>query len=371
VRLFVAISDEKPKVRLFAFVRKHLVLVALVTAAFIWLYIMSAMVHSNIINAGIDGSILILLLGIVLSPAAFFVYGFITDKDLPQFAFIGGLCIALLGPLLFFISGQSDTALFLPLVLADGIGGAYISFFLLALPVFYTIGTKRPVFAAASGMIASLLASSPLWVAEKWLPEQLRVLDANLLLSLSISVLVFMVLAHFIIQLYQVKELAVDLYRSFYSEDIKQAPPCPGELIASNPVTRLPYIPESMENAGLLSEERAVTSLLIEGFTKGEIARKLHMSAATVSEHMRTIREKIGAFHSDVDQLLERVAAEYKLTGREAQILRELYEGKTNSRIASDLFISSETVKFHVKNIMTKLPLEGRAELREWLIGRH
>lgn len=52
--------------------------------------------------------------------------------------------------------------------------------------------------------------------------------------------------------------------------------------------------------AGLLLEcltprEREVTELVVRGATDREIARDLHISANTVSEHLMTIRRKLGA----------------------------------------------------------------------------
>ena len=116
---------------------------------------------------------------------------------------------------------------------------------------------------------------------------------------------------------------------------------------------------------GLLPQERQVAVLLMEGCTRGEIARRLHVSAADVGAHMHSLRGKVARNPSD--EALERAAAEYRLTKREAQVLRGIYEGKTNAKIAEENFISEETVKFHARNLMKKLPVAGRAELREWL----
>lgn len=50
------------------------------------------------------------------------------------------------------------------------------------------------------------------------------------------------------------------------------------------------------------------------------------------------------------------------LTGREAEILEEMAQGRTNSAIATKLFISEGTVKQHVKHILRKLGAENRVE---------
>lgn len=59
------------------------------------------------------------------------------------------------------------------------------------------------------------------------------------------------------------------------------------------------------------------------------------------------------------------------LTARERQVLEEVASGRTNKEIGAALFISEETVKFHLKNIMQKLHLRNRAEVVAWAIRHH
>jgi NarL family two-component system response regulator LiaR len=50
------------------------------------------------------------------------------------------------------------------------------------------------------------------------------------------------------------------------------------------------------------------------------------------------------------------------LTQREVEILRLVAEGKENSQIAGELFISAKTVKNHVASILDKLAIENRIQ---------
>jgi len=50
------------------------------------------------------------------------------------------------------------------------------------------------------------------------------------------------------------------------------------------------------------------------------------------------------------------------LTKRETQILEGIAEGKSRTRIASDLFIDKETVKTHIKNIYSKLDVNSKED---------
>lgn len=50
------------------------------------------------------------------------------------------------------------------------------------------------------------------------------------------------------------------------------------------------------------------------------------------------------------------------LSRRETQILEMVSEGKSRSQIAHDLFIDTETVKTHIKNVYIKLDVNSRAD---------
>jgi DNA-binding NarL/FixJ family response regulator len=52
------------------------------------------------------------------------------------------------------------------------------------------------------------------------------------------------------------------------------------------------------------------------------------------------------------------------LTPREAEVVWRASRGHTNRQIAAALVISPETVKTHVRNILLKLDLHSKAELR-------
>ncbi len=50
------------------------------------------------------------------------------------------------------------------------------------------------------------------------------------------------------------------------------------------------------------------------------------------------------------------------LTAREQELLAALAQGRTNAQIAGDLGISLNTVKFHLKNLYSKLNVRNRAQ---------
>ncbi|MGD2060878.1 MAG: response regulator transcription factor [Acidimicrobiia bacterium] len=55
-----------------------------------------------------------------------------------------------------------------------------------------------------------------------------------------------------------------------------------------------------------------------------------------------------------------------ELTGREIEILGHVGEGKTSKEIAEELFISENTVRNHVRNILDKLGMKSRFEAVNW-----
>ena len=54
------------------------------------------------------------------------------------------------------------------------------------------------------------------------------------------------------------------------------------------------------------------------------------------------------------------------LTPRELEILRLVAQGHTNGRIARGLWVTEQTVKFHLSNIYRKLDVTNRTEASRW-----
>jgi DNA-binding NarL/FixJ family response regulator len=65
---------------------------------------------------------------------------------------------------------------------------------------------------------------------------------------------------------------------------------------------------------------------------------------------------------------LQNTPAISSLTPREKEILLLVSEGLTNKQIAEDLFISENTVKNHIKNLLEKLGLENRVQLASYAV---
>jgi DNA-binding CsgD family transcriptional regulator len=113
-------------------------------------------------------------------------------------------------------------------------------------------------------------------------------------------------------------------------------------------------------------EEKEVALLLTEGKTKSEIIRKLRLSAADANSLIKSIREKISE-SDDPDPVIDAVAAEYMLTNREAEMLKYLQRKAGNELIASELFVTDETVRKHVRALLKKLSIDSRQDVPAWL----
>lgn len=57
------------------------------------------------------------------------------------------------------------------------------------------------------------------------------------------------------------------------------------------------------------------------------------------------------------------------LSVREQEVLELVARGDTNKEVAATLYISENTVNFHMKNILSKLHLKNRTQVAAWALG--
>ena len=104
---------------------------------------------------------------------------------------------------------------------------------------------------------------------------------------------------------------------------------------------------------GYLLKNLPVSKLMnsLRSIEKGEAAISRRMTLRVLEEFSHTDNDGFGA-----NGLPE------NFTPRELDVLRELSNGATNSEIAATLFLSVNTVKHHIHNILSKLGLNNRRE---------
>jgi two-component system, sensor histidine kinase LadS len=64
----------------------------------------------------------------------------------------------------------------------------------------------------------------------------------------------------------------------------------------------------------------------------------------------------------DIENQETELTQKWDLTSREIDVLKLIADGSSNKEIADSLFISVNTVKYHIKNIYSKLQSSGRVK---------
>jgi len=83
--------------------------------------------------------------------------------------------------------------------------------------------------------------------------------------------------------------------------------------------------------------------------------------------HVVILEEKMQSVNTTEDNVLEKrietIAEKHELTERETDVFLYLAKGVNNQKIADELFVSINTVKFHTRNIYEKLDIKKRNEI--------
>jgi DNA-binding NarL/FixJ family response regulator len=103
-----------------------------------------------------------------------------------------------------------------------------------------------------------------------------------------------------------------------------------------------------------------------------EIARALHAGANAYlfknapSEELLTAIRTVSSggryLSAAVGRTADAIASHPDLTARELEVLQWIARGHSNSQIASEIGVAEETIKSHVKNILTKLRVNSRSK---------
>jgi two-component system nitrate/nitrite response regulator NarL len=91
----------------------------------------------------------------------------------------------------------------------------------------------------------------------------------------------------------------------------------------------------------------------MESISRGESP----LSGVMATKILQEFSHPTPAQEQEADEVLD------ELTARETNILHLVAEGKTNKEIGSELVISENTVKIHLRNILEKLHLKNRIQI--------
>lgn len=134
------------------------------------------------------------------------------------------------------------------------------------------------------------------------------------------------------------------------------------QVLREHPDCKIVFLTMSEEDENLFAAIRSgAKGYLLKNMSPSKLVttiRSVHRGESALSRSMtlRLMEELSRTKGSErlEDQWLE------KLTQRENDVLRVLATGKTNKEIANHLYISENTVKYHVHSILEKLNLPNR-----------
>ena len=133
---------------------------------------------------------------------------------------------------------------------------------------------------------------------------------------------------------------------------------------AESPGTKVVFLTASDDEADLFSAIKAGASgYVLKDQPTEEIAeaiRLVHTGGSMMPERMAT--SLIARYAKLSDELPPIPVRETPLTRRELDVLSLVAKGRANREIAKQLFITENTVKNHVRNLMHKLQVHSRVE---------
>jgi DNA-binding NarL/FixJ family response regulator len=129
---------------------------------------------------------------------------------------------------------------------------------------------------------------------------------------------------------------------------------------AEFPETRVVILTVSEDDDDLFTSIRAGA----DGFLHKDLdaSEFLEMLAGLERGEAAITRKTAARLMSGFQQLTEQTDNADALTKREIQLLHWMVEGHSNREIAKELFISENTVKYHIRNIFQKLEVQNRTE---------
>ena len=128
-----------------------------------------------------------------------------------------------------------------------------------------------------------------------------------------------------------------------------------------SPTTGIIMLTASDDESDLYESIRSGASgyLLKDGSTYEQVAEAVRLVASGQSLISPSMATKL---LDEFVQMSKSPAPTTNLTPRELGVLRHVAHGRSNREIAEELFISENTVKNHIRNILEKLQMKSRME---------
>ena len=113
------------------------------------------------------------------------------------------------------------------------------------------------------------------------------------------------------------------------------------------------------------NEDRCTVDAALAGGAYWAVDRRLG-----ITELVRAVTEAYAAQLEATGATDHCVGARARLTRRELEILRLVAEGRPNREVAQILWVTDQTIKFHLANTYKKLGVRNRIEASHWAIAR-
>jgi DNA-binding NarL/FixJ family response regulator len=135
------------------------------------------------------------------------------------------------------------------------------------------------------------------------------------------------------------------------------------EIREGSPEVRIAMLTDCENEEELFAAiESGATGYLLKDTRVGELVKSIELIGNGEVVVSPPLSEKlVGKFASM--RIKEAEGSQVGLTEREIEIVRLLAQGATNREMAEKLFITQNTVKVHLKNILEKLKLRNRQQL--------
>jgi DNA-binding NarL/FixJ family response regulator len=130
---------------------------------------------------------------------------------------------------------------------------------------------------------------------------------------------------------------------------------------AASPSTAIIMLTASDEEQDLYQSIKSGASgyLLKDGSTYDQVAEAVRLGASGQSLITPRMATKL---LDEFVTMTKTPGISSQLTQRELQVLRHVAKGQSNREIAEELFISENTVKNHIRNLLEKLQMKSRME---------
>jgi two-component system, NarL family, response regulator LiaR len=141
------------------------------------------------------------------------------------------------------------------------------------------------------------------------------------------------------------------------------------KILSEQPGCKIIFLTMSEEDEHLLAAIRAgAKGYLLKDMRPSKLAaalRSVYQGESAISRSM-TLRLMEELTRTRPPEAADNNANLEALTAREMEVLRKIAVSKSNQDIASELYISENTVKYHVHSILGKLGLSDRKEAAQY-----